>query len=222
MKFSDYLSSFSQKLPGVQAHIELAPRLNGEPVTRRFDKIPPNHKEAAVVLLLNEFKDLPELLLVLRKGNLKHHANEWGFPGGQKEPGESLMDAALRELYEETRIKNIELVKKLSPIYIPVSGFRVFPYVFTWKKPEKILLNPDELIKYKWITPDTLFKAPRKQLKIVKHIGKTPVNIDYPAWEIGEKVPLWGATAMMTNELLHLYENFRRTQKSISPDPAKE
>ncbi len=209
MKFSEFISSF-EKLPGVRAHKELAPRINGEPVTQRFDKIPENHKQASVVVLLNEEKDFPEVLFVLRKGNMKYHANEWGFPGGKKEPKESLLDAALRELYEETGIQKAELVKPLSPIYIPVSFFRVFPYVFRWKPKEKIQLNPAELVRYKWLSPEALFQAPRKELQIIKKIGKIPVHIDYPAWEIGEKVPLWGATAMITNEFLHLYKEFKK------------
>ncbi len=51
----------------------------------------------------------PEKKLVL----VEQHGNSWSFPKGKVEAGESLLAAAMREIVEETGIKNLALVKEL-------------------------------------------------------------------------------------------------------------
>lgn len=48
-----------------------------------------------------------EILLIKRKDD--PYKNTWALPGGYVEINETFMDAAYRELYEETHIKQIEL-----------------------------------------------------------------------------------------------------------------
>ena len=43
--------------------------------------------------------------------------NFWQMPQGGKDKGEKDIDAALRELFEETSIKNIKIIKEISQIY---------------------------------------------------------------------------------------------------------
>ncbi|MEV0809210.1 NUDIX domain-containing protein [Micromonospora sp. NPDC050200] len=54
---------------------------------------------AAGVLLVDP---AGRLLLQLRDGHAAYHPNVWGLPGGQWEPGETVAEAAVWELYEET------------------------------------------------------------------------------------------------------------------------
>ena len=52
-------------------------------------------------------KDTNELLLIKRKND--PYKDMWCFPGGYVDIDENLKDAANRELYEETGLKNIRL-----------------------------------------------------------------------------------------------------------------
>jgi 8-oxo-dGTP diphosphatase len=52
--------------------------------------------------------------LVCQRPLGKRHSGLWGFPGGKIEPGESLLDAANRELTEEL---NVAAISVGEPIY---------------------------------------------------------------------------------------------------------
>ncbi len=44
---------------------------------------------------------------------IEQHGNSWSFPKGGIEAGETELDAAIREIYEETGLKDIHLIEKL-------------------------------------------------------------------------------------------------------------
>ncbi|MHA7876852.1 NUDIX hydrolase [Roseivivax sp.] len=46
-------------------------------------------------------------VLLVRRGH-RPDAGLWGFPGGKREPGETALDCALRELHEETGLTATE------------------------------------------------------------------------------------------------------------------
>jgi 8-oxo-dGTP pyrophosphatase MutT (NUDIX family) len=63
--------------------------------------------QAAGGLVLNEKK---EILLIFRRG-------KWDLPKGKLDKGEKLEDCAIREVEEETGLKNIELISPLTTTY---------------------------------------------------------------------------------------------------------
>ena len=56
----------------------------------------------AIVVILNE-KD--ELLVLKRPHFVKWAPNQWGLPGGKIEPDETPLQAAVREVREETTLE---------------------------------------------------------------------------------------------------------------------
>jgi 8-oxo-dGTP pyrophosphatase MutT (NUDIX family) len=53
------------------------------------------------------YNENDEVLLILRRG-------KWDLPKGKLDPGESIIDCALREVIEETGLKNLTLLDKLT------------------------------------------------------------------------------------------------------------
>ncbi|OGH84007.1 MAG: hypothetical protein A2469_01825 [Candidatus Magasanikbacteria bacterium RIFOXYC2_FULL_40_16] len=76
-------------------------------------------------------KDLPKLkydagAIVINKKTraialIKMHHNVWGFPKGGIKENESTLNAAKREVYEETGIKEVEVIAELPPYQRPNS-----------------------------------------------------------------------------------------------------
>lgn len=60
---------------------------------------PPRPIAATIATVIRD-----QQVLLVRRAN-PPDAGRWGFPGGKIEPGETISDAALRELFEETGTK---------------------------------------------------------------------------------------------------------------------
>lgn len=55
-------------------------------------------------------------VVVNKKGNIlvvNQHGTSWSLPKGHIDPGEEMIEAAIREIYEESGIKELDLIKEL-------------------------------------------------------------------------------------------------------------
>ncbi len=77
--------------------------MNAPKVPEPLEKIPTKKQVVAGFIVYRRTTDGIKFLLLYRRGNY------WNFPKGHFEPGERSIDAALRELEEETGIKKSEL-----------------------------------------------------------------------------------------------------------------
>lgn len=97
------------------------------------DHTPPEGRvlrDAAVLVALRESPTGFRILLTKRSSALKHHPGQIAFPGGKRDPGESLSSAALREAEEEIGLDRaqVSLLGTL-PCHETVTGFQVKPHV---------------------------------------------------------------------------------------------
>ena len=99
----------------------------------------------------------PAFILTRRSGRLRRHARQWALPGGRQDPGETLLEAALREMDEEVGLLlgPDTLLGRLDD-YPTRSGYCISPFVF-WAGPAPNLTpNPDEV--------HSLYRIPLEEL----------------------------------------------------------
>lgn len=193
-----------KELPGEDAHKEVIPV--NRPLSSEAIKDALYYRESSVAIVL--FPKDSELQSVLIKRSVhpgNPHSGQISFPGGKKEEDDpSLEQTARRECFEEVGIElgSEELIGELTPIYIPVSKFKVQPFIFFKPDPGSYTLDPlevDGVIEFKLSelkSPDII------QYKDIK-LSQGFIQKNVPYFDIhGHTV--WGATAMILAELRQL------------------
>ena len=90
----------------------------------------PDLKQADVAVCVTEHGGVPCLLLTRRAPRLRAHAGQWALPGGRRDPGETAVDGALRELNEEIGLElTPDAVLGLLDAYVTRSGYVMTPVV---------------------------------------------------------------------------------------------
>ena len=108
--------------------------------------------DAIVVGTILEYDN--KFLLLCRHPD-KREGHKWGLPAGKVEKGESLEDAAMREIKEETG-NEIILSKENYVVEFPENfpDKKVLFHCFKVKldKPIKVKIEPSEHIEHKWVS----------------------------------------------------------------------
>lgn len=87
-----YHPSLRARLAAHLAAFEIAPRLP-DPALKRA--------AVALAVLTGDTGDEAAVILTRRASKMRAHAGQWALPGGRLDPGETPVEAALRELEEE-------------------------------------------------------------------------------------------------------------------------
>lgn len=130
---------------------------------RRTEVSRPGLKAASVAVCILLQDGVCSLLITRRAPNLRSHAGQWALPGGRRDPGESVPDAARRELREETGVQvAAEDVLGVLDDYATRSGYLMTPVV-VWGGPVSaaMIASPAEVAQIHVIPLADLDVAPR-------------------------------------------------------------
>ena len=194
-------NALQQSLPGAQAQFQMA-HTNRESLQLSQDLR--QYRESAVLVLLypNEQQELV-ILLIERSTYNGHHSGQIALPGGKKEKDDfDLQATALREFFEETGCESSpKIIGKLSYITIPVSKFIVQPFVAYLDHKPQFTIDAHEVNQLIEWPLDELLNPNTIKTKTIEPV--TGVKLKTPYFDVDGKL-LWGATAMMLNELKHV------------------
>jgi 8-oxo-dGTP pyrophosphatase MutT (NUDIX family) len=170
---------------------------NGEPPAlfgdQRLEDIA-QFTPAAVLAAVTEREGEPGILLLHRPSDMRSHPGQIAFPGGKIDPGESPIEAALREAHEELGINPADVrVIGTSDVYRTHSGFEITPVLGIIPPDIEIIPNPTEVAQW--------FEAPLGHvLDPANHVGqwvewegsmRAYYQIDWQQHQI------WGVTAAL-------------------------
>jgi 8-oxo-dGTP pyrophosphatase MutT (NUDIX family) len=137
-----------------------------------------------------------------RRHDLNRHAGEISFPGGRREPGETLLEAALREAHEEIGLppEDVDVVGALAPVGTFVTNYAIYPFVGVIEPGTAWVPQAREVAEVLELPLEELRAAHAEKRLVRKGI---PFRTD--TYEVGDAM-IWGATARIVADLLRRFE----------------
>lgn len=211
MTFADAVArlgaAFARELPGPSAQDRMAPMPRRQwPSGNNPAKI---RNAAGLLLIFPKARHPPHtsaaeahIVLTVRADTLRRHGGQVSLPGGVVEAGETLEQAALREAHEEIALAtdSVRVIGPLTPLDIPVSGFRLYPIVAAMDTRPTLAPVDGEVARIievavsELMDPARLVHSPRERDGIAMRV---------PAFRLAG-CEIWGATAMVLAEFLVL------------------
>lgn len=154
--------------------------------------------DAAVLVPLFWDTRGPIAIFTERHADLRKHAGEISFPGGRQDPGETLLETALREADEEIGLApdDVQILGALPPMGTFVSGFRIHPYVGVFPAAREWTVSPREVARVLEFPLADLAAAHRSE-----RLWSKGVPVRTSTFAMGEHL-IWGATARILHGFL--------------------
>lgn len=193
------IAAFETALPGENAHQLIMPdrrvsasRVLDEGIT---------HRKSAVLVLLYPRTDIWHFVLLKRHEYEGAHSGQVGLPGGKEDPEDKdSLATALRECHEETGIHLHEgkVVGRLTPLFIPPSGFLVQPYVGVMDTEPRFRYDPRE-VRYGIEVPLSELLDESAICTVIQDTEKYG-RLKTKGYDFDGEI-VWGATSMVLTEL---------------------
>lgn len=182
-----------------RAHKEIAPFRNNAISDNQILQA----KKAAVLLLIHPNDNKAHFTLIERASYDGIHSKQIALPGGKFENEDiNIFETALREAKEEVNISNsdVEIVSSLSTIFIPPSNFYITPVLGISQKRPHYIPEEKEVNDILEVSLSELLNP--QVVKQTNIRANKQLNYTTPYLDLGNKI-VWGATAMILNELRH-------------------
>lgn len=164
-----------------------------------------SRRAGVVALLCPDAQGQWSLVFMRRTQDGSPHSGQLSFPGGAEEAsdGGDLIETAFRECEEEVGValNRSHLVGVMTPLFIPPSAFWVQPVLAVVDELPHFIKEPTEVADI-LVTPLSTLPAAGEAWPTRRFEGRRTAFVS-PGWDLGGTI-LWGATAMMTAEVLSL------------------
>lgn len=189
-------------LPGLDAQYLMAP-LHRQRIEIETLKVGDYRPSAVMILFCEDEYGNTFIPLTERMSYNGAHSGQISLPGGKyDEQDGNLENTAIRECYEEIGINDLEVVGTLTEIFIPVSRFKVQPYLGVCRQKNPLMTIQEREVKsIVRLDIETLLKSEtieRGQIEVMQNL-----NVNAPWFSVGGH-KVWGATAMILSELKEL------------------
>jgi len=133
-----------------------------------------------------------------RRDDLRRHPGEISFPGGRQDPGETLVETALREAHEEVGLPPgaVDLLGALEPTPTFVTNYAIYPFVGLIERGFEWVIGETEVAEVIELSLADLRAAAGERRLVRKGI---PFRT--PTFKVGGEL-IWGATARILQDLL--------------------
>lgn len=142
-----------------------------------------------------------DLLLLRRASTLRSHPGQVAFPGGQLDPGETPIEAALREAVEETGLDpdGVEVLGRLGDVAAPVSNHLVTPVLGWWTRASEVVaVDHAETVEVFRVPVADLLDPANRVTSVVERVGRV---FESPGFQVAGTL-VWGFTGFVLDWLL--------------------
>lgn len=157
-------------------------------------------RRSAVLMLFGVGEGGPVVVLTERSETLRSHASQVSFPGGKLDPGETAVEAALRETWEEVGVdpSTVEILGSFPDLWLGPSENAVTP-VIGWCRDLTALRVVDrgEVARVETV-PVAALVDPERRFMV-----KGPSGYVGPGFEVAGLF-VWGFTAQLLTVLLDI------------------
>lgn len=178
-------------------HARQPPRLWTDP---RADAMT-EFKPAAVLIAITERHE-PGVLLLHRPSTMRAHPGQVALPGGRIEPGETPVEAALREAWEELGIEpDAVRVVATSDCYRTGSGYDITPVIGIVPPDLEIRPNPAEVAQ--WFEPPLRFvlDPANRATRTIEAEGRVHRFVEIVWNDTRQDHVIWGVTGAILHNL---------------------
>ncbi|MFN4214627.1 NUDIX hydrolase [Exiguobacterium sp.] len=184
-----------------------------------------NYEQSAAVLIpLIEREGVWHVIFEVRAHTMRRQPGEIAFPGGRVDPGETPVEAAVRETSEELEmdIDEVEVIGRLQPLATPhrqliypfVGIIPTLPDVHMTEEVDHLFTVPVDTLLYldpfhgemEWtMNPDQ--NIPFDRMANAKAYEKRVIKMREPFYEHGDYI-IWGLTGKILSQFIkHIKEN---------------
>ncbi len=173
----------------------------------------PGARHSAVLVTLHDAPHGPEVLVTRRAMHLRNHRGEISFPGGRVDPGESPVETALREAWEEVALDPslVTVHGQLDHLVTVVSQSYIVPVVATVAERPELRISPAEVDRALWVGLDELSHPDTYR---EERWGTPPTDRSIYFFDLDDET-IWGATARMLHQLLRLAHGVEGTDQRL-------